>query len=113
LQERADDRVIVVREEQYAHTSLACRRLRARHEWAYRRATNKGDELTPSHSTNLMDLSVGYHTYRILRRNVCKQLRVPVGTRISPRHRVTGGGRPPPVPTERGERIYRTTLFGS
>src|SRR5271155_1664553 len=28
-------------------------------------------------------------------------------------HRVTGGGRPPPVPTERGVRLYRTTLFGS
>jgi 2-hydroxychromene-2-carboxylate isomerase len=28
-------------------------------------------------------------------------------------HRVTGGGRPPPVPTERSVRIYRTTLFGS
>ena len=28
-------------------------------------------------------------------------------------HRVTGGGRPPPVPTERGVRISRTTLFGS
>src|ERR1035437_429054 len=27
-------------------------------------------------------------------------------------HRVTGGGRPPPVPTERGVRISRTTLFG-
>jgi hypothetical protein len=27
-------------------------------------------------------------------------------------HRVTGGGHPPPVPTERGVRIYRTTLFG-
>jgi hypothetical protein len=27
-------------------------------------------------------------------------------------HRVTGGGRPPPVPTERGMRISRTTLFG-
>jgi ribosomal protein RSM22 (predicted rRNA methylase) len=28
-------------------------------------------------------------------------------------HRVTGGGCPPPVPTERSVRIYRTTLFGS
>src|ERR1035437_61672 len=28
-------------------------------------------------------------------------------------HRVTGGGRPPPVPTERGVRISPTTLFGS
>jgi hypothetical protein len=28
-------------------------------------------------------------------------------------HRVTGGGHPPPVPTERGVQIYRTTLFGS
>jgi hypothetical protein len=27
-------------------------------------------------------------------------------------HRVTGGGRPPPVPTERSVRISRTTLFG-
>src|SRR5580698_6172815 len=36
-----------------------------------------------------------------------------VGTRVSSRHRVTGGGRPPPVPTERSVRIYRTTLFGS
>src|ERR1700694_1065781 len=30
-----------------------------------------------------------------------------------PSHRVAGGGRPPPVPTERGMRLYRTTLFGS
>ena len=30
-----------------------------------------------------------------------------------PEHRVTGGGHPPPVPTERGVRISRTTLFGS
>jgi hypothetical protein len=30
-----------------------------------------------------------------------------------PSYRVTGGGRPPPVPTERGVRISRTTLFGS
>src|SRR5258708_31315068 len=28
-------------------------------------------------------------------------------------HRVAGGGRPPPVPTDRGVRISRTTLFGS
>jgi hypothetical protein len=28
-------------------------------------------------------------------------------------HRVTGGGHPPPVPTERGVQIYCTTLFGS
>ena len=28
-------------------------------------------------------------------------------------HRVTGGGRPPPVPTERGMRLSRTTLFGT
>jgi len=28
-------------------------------------------------------------------------------------NRVTGDGRPPPVPTERGVRISRTTLFGS
>src|SRR6516164_5828850 len=28
-------------------------------------------------------------------------------------HRVAGGGRPPPAPTERSVRIYRTTLFGS
>jgi branched-chain amino acid transport system substrate-binding protein len=30
-----------------------------------------------------------------------------------PEHRVTGDGRPPPVPTERGVRISRTTLFDS
>src|ERR1700736_2395193 len=30
-----------------------------------------------------------------------------------PSHRVTGGGRPPPVPTDRGVRISRTTLFDS
>jgi len=28
-----------------------------------------------------------------------------------PEHRVTGGGRPPPVPTERSVQISRTTLF--
>jgi hypothetical protein len=28
-------------------------------------------------------------------------------------HRVTGGGRPPPVPTEPGVQISRTGLFGS
>ena len=27
-------------------------------------------------------------------------------------HRVAGGSRPPPAPTERSVRIYRTTLFG-
>jgi hypothetical protein len=32
---------------------------------------------------------------------------------LPPSHRVTGGGHPPPVPTERGMRISRTTLFGS
>src|ERR1700739_2529298 len=30
---------------------------------------------------------------------------------LHPRTRVTGGGRPPPVPTERSVRISRTTLF--
>jgi hypothetical protein len=30
-----------------------------------------------------------------------------------PEHRVTGDGRPSPVPTERGVRISRTTLFDS
>ena len=30
---------------------------------------------------------------------------------LHPRHRVTGGGRPPPVPTDRSVRISRTTLF--
>ena len=34
-----------------------------------------------------------------------------VGTPITGCHRVTGGSRPPPVPTERGVRIYRTALF--
>jgi hypothetical protein len=34
-----------------------------------------------------------------------------VGTPIAERHRVTGGGRPPPVPTERSVQISRTTLF--
>src|SRR6202048_3236628 len=38
---------------------------------------------------------------------------VAVGTLIAERHRVAGGGRPPPAPTERGVRISRTTLFGS
>ena len=30
---------------------------------------------------------------------------------LHPEHRVTGGGRPPPVPTERSVQISRTTLF--
>jgi hypothetical protein len=30
-----------------------------------------------------------------------------------PSHRVVGGGHPPPTPTERSVRSYRTTLFGS
>jgi hypothetical protein len=30
-----------------------------------------------------------------------------------PSHRVVGGSHPPPTPTERGVRSYRTTLFGS
>ena len=34
------------------------------------------------------------------------------GTPRGATHRVTGGGRPPPVPTERSVRISRTTLFG-
>ena len=32
---------------------------------------------------------------------------------IADYHRVAGGSRPPPAPTERSMRIYRTTLFGS
>ena len=32
-------------------------------------------------------------------------------TPIARRHRVSGGGRPPPVPTERSVQISRTTLF--
>ena len=36
---------------------------------------------------------------------------IAVGTRVTPRHRVTGGSRPPPVPTERSVRFSRTTLF--
>jgi len=35
------------------------------------------------------------------------------GTPITGRHRVTGGGRPPPVPTERSVQISRTTLVRS
>jgi hypothetical protein len=39
---------------------------------------------------------------------------VAVGTCVSSHaHRVAGGSRPPPAPTERSMRIYRTTLFGS
>ena len=38
-------------------------------------------------------------------------LSIAVGTPITGRHRVTGGGRPPPVPTERSVQISRTTLF--
>src|SRR5664280_1531337 len=34
-------------------------------------------------------------------------------TRLQGANRVIGGGRPPPIPTERGVRISRTTLFGS
>src|ERR1035437_7748340 len=30
-----------------------------------------------------------------------------------PSHRVTGGGRPPPVPTDRGVRVSPPLLFGS
>ena len=36
---------------------------------------------------------------------------IAVGIPILGAHRVTGGGRPPPVPTERSVRISRTTLF--
>jgi len=36
---------------------------------------------------------------------------IAVGMRITGRHRVTGGGHPPPVPTKRSVRISRTTLF--
>src|SRR5580693_2778403 len=39
-------------------------------------------------------------------------LAIAVGHPLLGAHRVTGGGRPPPVPTERGVRISRTTLFG-
>src|SRR6516225_3991908 len=35
-----------------------------------------------------------------------------VGRTLLHAHRVTGGGRPPPVPTERSVQISRTTLFG-
>jgi len=37
----------------------------------------------------------------------------PIGQHPVSRHRVTGGDRSPPVPTERGVRISRTTLFDS
>ena len=37
---------------------------------------------------------------------------VAVGTQVTPRHRVAGGGRPTPAPTERSVQIFRTTLFG-
>jgi hypothetical protein len=36
---------------------------------------------------------------------------IAVGTPITGRHRVTGGGHPPPVPTERGVRISRTNAL--
>src|SRR5450759_654805 len=42
-----------------------------------------------------------------------RHLRRLSSTRLQGANRVTGGGRPPPVPTERGVRISRTTLFGS
>src|ERR1700756_2260372 len=42
-----------------------------------------------------------------------QQKSVAVGTHVSSRaHRVAGGSCPPPAPTERSVRIYRTTLFG-
>jgi transposase len=39
------------------------------------------------------------------------QRRLSSGGRLAMLHRVTGGGRPPPVPTERSVQISRTTLF--
>ena len=38
---------------------------------------------------------------------------VGVGIAIARDHRVAGGSRPPPAPTERSVRISRTTLFES
>ncbi len=38
---------------------------------------------------------------------------VRVGIMVTHNHRVAGGSRPPPAPTERSVRISRTTLFGS
>jgi len=49
----------------------------------------------------------------MFRRNLRKGLKVTVGTRIAPRHRVTGGSRPPPVPTEPDVQISSRGLFGS
>ena len=37
--------------------------------------------------------------------------RLDIGRKSRFTHRVTGGGRPPPVPTERSVQISRTTLF--
>jgi len=39
--------------------------------------------------------------------------KVGVGSAIARDHRVAGGSRPPPAPTERSVRICRTTLFRS
>jgi hypothetical protein len=44
---------------------------------------------------------------------ICRTLATYKGRPLLVAHRVTEGGRPPPVPTERGVRISRTTLFGS
>src|ERR1700752_3213617 len=49
-------------------------------------------------------------TRRANARSRCDRAR---GEPRSSAHRVAGGGRPSPAPTERSMRIYRTTLFGS
>ena len=48
-------------------------------------------------------------SHRSLRRMITGQA-MPSGSKS---YRVAGGSHPPPAPTERGVRIYRTTLFGS
>ena len=45
--------------------------------------------------------------------NGTRKATVGVGIVIAHNHRVAGGSRPPPAPTERSVRISRTTLFES
>src|SRR5674476_359995 len=67
-----------------------------------RPSTQREDQLTME--TKLEQIAV--KAVNQLPKSVVREIR-------TPRSVGTGGGRPPPVPTERGVRISRTTLFGS
>ena len=61
---------------------------------------------------NVENFTLGIHgTPEVDQATTDFQIEVSGAREFRPRDRVTGGGRPPPVPTDRSVRISRTTLF--